>query len=101
VDTTAPTVSNTSPADQAQDVAGNTNVTATFSEDMDSSTINSQSFTLSKSGSPMSGQVAYDANSMTATLNPDADLEAGTTYDVKTTTSAKDLAGNTIAQEKT
>ena len=49
----------------------------------------------------MSGQVAYDANSMTATLNPDADLEAGTTYDVKTTTSAKDLAGNTIAQEKT
>jgi hypothetical protein len=99
-DTLPPTVSSVTPTNGATKVAINTKVTATFSEEMDSSTVTNQSFTLSKSGSPVSAQVTYDPNSLTATLDPDQNLENGTTYDAKITTSTKDLAGNAITQQK-
>ena len=100
VDTTPPTVNNVSPANAAT-ANVTTNVTATFSEAMNASTVSDQNITLSKSGSPVSAQVTYDQNSRTATLDPAGDLQAGATYDVKITTSVKDLAGNALAQEKT
>ena len=100
VDTIAPTVVNVSPANAAT-ANVTTNVTATFSEEMDPSSISAQSFTLSKSGSPASAQVKYDMNSRTATLVPAQSLEPGTTYDAKITTSVTDVAGNELIQEKT
>jgi hypothetical protein len=100
VDTTPPTVTNVSPANAAT-ASVMTNVTATFSEPMNASTVSAQSFTLYKAGSPVSAQVTYDQNSLTATLDPAGDLQAGATYDAKITTSVKDLAGNALAQEKT
>jgi hypothetical protein len=101
VDTTPPTVNNVSPGETATGVAPNTNVTATFSEAMDASTVSDQSFTLSKAGSTVSARVTYDQNSRTATLDPTEDLQAGATYDAKITTSVKDQAGNALAQEMT
>jgi hypothetical protein len=100
VDTTPPTVNNVSPANAAT-ASVMTNVTATFSEAMDVSTVSDQSFTLSKAGSPVSAQVTYDQNSRMATLDPAGDLQAGATYDAKITTSVKDSAGNALIQEKT
>jgi large repetitive protein len=100
VDTTPPTVNNISPANGAT-ANVTTNVTATFSEAMDTSTVSDQSFTLSKAGSPVSAQVTYDQNSRMATLDPAGDLQAGATYDAKITTSVKDSAGNALIQEKT
>ena len=99
VDSIAPTV-NVSPASGATGVSPTTNVTATFSEAMNLTSISDQTFTLSKSGTLVSAQVTYDQNSRTATLNPAADLQAGATYDAKITTSVKDLAGNTLVQEE-
>ncbi len=101
VDTTAPTVGSVSPADGATGVSPTSNVTATFSEAMNASTLSGQSLTLSKDGSSVSAQVSYDQNSRTATLDPAGDLQAGATYDAKITTSVKDSAGNALAQEKT
>lgn len=101
VDITPPTVDSVSPADVATGVSATSNVTATFSEAMNASSISGQTFTLSKAGSPVSAQVTYDQNSRTATLDPAEDLQAGATYDAKITTSLKDLAGNALVQEKT
>ena len=100
VDTTPPTVNNVSPANAAT-ANVTTNVTATFSEAINASTVSDQGFTLSKAGSPVSAQVTYDQNSRTATLDPAGDLQAGATYDAKITTSVKDSAGNALIQEKT
>ncbi|MDD5092366.1 MAG: Ig-like domain-containing protein, partial [Candidatus Wallbacteria bacterium] len=98
-DTTAPAVSSTLPASAATAVAVNANVTATFSEAMDPSTITAAIFTL------LQGTVAVlcDATYVgtIATLNPVADLTAGTIYTATITTGAKDLAGNALAVAKT
>jgi len=45
-DTTAPTVLSVVPADNATSIAVNSNITATFSEAMDASTISAATFTL-------------------------------------------------------
>jgi methionine-rich copper-binding protein CopC len=93
-DTTPPTVVGRSPAPNATGVAISTNVTATFSEPVQSSTI---SFTLTgPGGAGVPAAVTYDGPTQTATLNPNADLAASTSY-TATLSGAKDLAGNTMA----
>lgn len=92
VDNTAPTVTGTSPTNGAIDVAIGSNVSATFSEDMDSSTISASTFTLADGG-PVAGVVTYNAATKTATFNPDSNLSYLTTYTATVTTGAKDLSG--------
>ena len=103
-DTTAPSVISTVPAANATGVAATTNVTATFSEDMDQSTLTTSTFTLTKQGStsPLAATVSYDSSSKKATLDPATDLEANTSYTARVTggsSGAKDLAGNALAQD--
>ena len=111
MDTTAPAVTNVAPVAGATDVAIATNVEATFSEAMDSSTINGAAFTLTKPDGPdadtnpdaVSGTVAYDSTSNKATLTPSANLDYSTTYTATIkggAGGAKDLAGNLLAQDK-
>ena len=103
VDKTAPTVSSTSPANNTSGLVATANVTATFSEDVDPSTLTT-AFTLSKQGSSTSvaANVTYDATKNKATLDPDSTLEASTTYTATIkggSTGVKDLAGNALAQD--
>src|SRR5450759_3871548 len=101
-DTTAPTVSSTVPATGAVGVALNANVTATFSEAMDPSTITTTTFTLKQGTTPVSGAVTYVGTS--ASFNPTSNLTAGTIYTATVTsgiTGVKDLAGNALAATKT
>ncbi|MBD1593003.1 DNRLRE domain-containing protein [Arthrobacter sp. S1_S22] len=103
-DTTAPTVTGTAPADGATGTAVSTNVTATFSEAMNTSTINAATFTLKTGTTAVSAAVTYSGTGNTATLNPGTDLAAGTTYTatVKSgSTGVKDMAGNALASDKT
>ncbi|GKV73696.1 Ig-like domain-containing protein [Pseudarthrobacter sp. NCCP-2145] len=103
-DTTAPVVSGTSPADGATGVAVSTNVTATFSEAMNASTITSSTFTLKTGTTTVTAAVSYNSTGNTATLNPGADLAADTTYTATIkggSTGAKDAAGNALASDKT
>ena len=111
MDTTAPAVTNVAPVAGATAVAIATNVEATFSEAMDSSTINGAAFTLTKPDGPdadtnpdaVSGTVAYDSTSNKATLTPSANLDYSTTYTATIkggAGGAKDLAGNLLAQDK-
>jgi N-acetylglucosamine-6-sulfatase len=109
-DTAAPKVESNVPADGARGVSRSVNVTATFSEDtadmdedMDASTLNSQTFKLFKKGSTtkLAATVSYDAATDTATLDPTNSLQSRVTYKAVVTTGAKDLAGNSLDQNPT
>jgi hypothetical protein len=98
-DTTAPTVSSTIPADTATGVAINQNITATFSEAMDPTTITSTTFTVMQGATPVPGVVTYVGT--VATFNPTSDLTPNTVVTATITTGVTDLAGNALAANKT
>ena len=101
VDATRPTVTITVPADGATSVATNTKITATFSKDMNPSTL-STSFTVANTtlgGTAVAGTVSYSAAARTATFTPStpSTLPINTLYTATITTAATDLAGNALA----
>jgi hypothetical protein len=103
-DTTAPTVTGTSPAAGATGVAVTANVTGTFSEAMDTATVTSNTFTLTTGTTTVPAAVTYNSTDRVATLNPNADLAAGTTYTATIkggTGGVKDAAGNPLASDRT
>lgn len=102
-DTTSPTVLSTIPANGATGVAINSKLTATFSEAMNPATINSTTFTVMQGATPLTGSVAYSANSATAifTFTPAGNLAMNSVYTATVTTGAKDLAGNALAANVT
>jgi len=95
LDTTPPTVTSTFPAPDALAVAPNAVVSVTFSEPLDPVTINAQSLTLTKDGSPVTGTVTYVGT--TALFTPTAHLSAGAIYTAAVAVEIKDLAGNALA----
>ncbi|TLM73892.1 hypothetical protein FDW81_07505 [Pseudarthrobacter sp. NamB4] len=102
-DTTAPTVTGTSPAGGATGVAVSVNVTGSFSEAMNASTITSTTFTLTAGTTTVPAAVTYNSTGSIATLDPSADLAAGTIYTATIkggTSGVKDVAGNALASDK-
>ncbi|MBU1710864.1 MAG: Ig-like domain-containing protein, partial [Proteobacteria bacterium] len=99
-DTTAPTVTLTVPNNTATDVAINTKIIATFSEDMASATITGTTFTLTEPGGTVAGEVTYPAGVKTASFAPTTALDSGIVYTAKITIGATDLAGNPLAVDK-
>ena len=106
-DITAPTVTAISPASGATAVSRTANVTATFSEAMNATTIGTGSFELRDPSSTLvPAAVTYNATSRVATLNPTPTLTAQTTYTVTvrggtTDPRVKDAAGNALATNRT
>lgn len=105
VDTTAPTVTGIAPSNNASNVPVGTAVTATFSEAMDPSTINTTTFTLSRSGTAVAATVNYNASTRVATLQPSSPLAGSTVYTAVvrgggTDPRVKDLAGNALASNR-
>ncbi|KAF3884583.1 MULTISPECIES: DUF4082 domain-containing protein [Nostocales] len=106
-DTVPPTVTSTSPNNNAINVAIGTNVTATFSEAIAPTTINTNTFELRNSANALvSATVTYNEANRTATLIPTTSLAANTTYTATlkggtTDPRIKDLAGNALATSYT
>jgi hypothetical protein len=107
-DTTAPTISAISPANNATGVSRGTNVTATFSEAMDPATINTTTFELrtATTNALVAATVTYDATTRRAILNPNLNLAATTRYTAtvkggSTDPRVKDAAGNALAANRT
>ena len=95
-----PTVVSVAPPNLAAGICPNTLVVATFSEAMNSSTINSTTFTLTAPGpTPVTGTVTYDASSYAATFTPTSALALDTLYTATITTGAQDLAGDGLASD--
>lgn len=91
----APSVVSISPGNASTLVTPDTKVAATFSEAMDAGTLTPSTFTLSSGGAPVTGTVAYDAPSRTATLTPSSALAPSTTYTATVTTGARSSATST------
>ena len=94
-----PTVSSTSPANFATDVAINPSITATFSEAMDPTTITPTTFTVTHGTTPIPGAVTYVDN--VAKFNPTSNLIPNTVVTARITTGVTDLAGNALAANHT
>jgi len=98
-DTQAPTVSSTSPASGARNVAVDGAVSIKFSEAMKAATVSTSTVKLYKSGAEIASSVALSGD--TATLTPAANLAFNAGYQVKVLTGVQDLAGNALAAEYT
>ena len=97
-DATRPRVTLTVPANGALGVATNTQIIATFNEDMDPATISGTTFTLKGPGATsVTGAVTYAAGAKTATFTPTATLPVNALFTATITTGATDLAGNGLA----
>jgi outer membrane beta-barrel protein len=96
-DVTAPTVTFTSPAKGDTAVPLNQKVNVAFSKEMDTTTFTGSTFTLMQGTKPVSGQLTYTDS--TVTFTPANNFDKGKEYTATITTGAKDLAGNTLAND--
>jgi hypothetical protein len=97
-DVTPPTVLSVVPTGGATSIAVTSAITATFSEALNASTVNSATFTLMQGTTSVSGTVSYSG--VTAKFTPAAALANNTVYTVTITTGVKDVAGNSLAAAK-
>ncbi len=98
-DLSVPSVSATNPDDAATGVAMNEKITATFSKGMDADTITSTTFTLLQGTTPVLGTVTYEGT--TAVFSPTNTLDQNASFTASLSTGVKDLAGKTLAANKT
>ncbi|MDP9065136.1 MAG: Ig-like domain-containing protein [Pseudomonadota bacterium] len=99
-DTVRPTVIATVPAASAAGVPTNTKITATFSKDMDATTLTPANFTVTNTtlGTPVAGTVVYSAAARTATFTPTTPpLASNTLFTATINMAATDLEGNGLA----
>ena len=95
---TAPMVISTNPVNNAENVDLNKIITATFSEAMESSTINTTTFTLKYGQTAVEGTVSYTGT--TATFTPTEILLAETIYTATITNEVTNLEDYAIAGNK-
>jgi YVTN family beta-propeller protein len=95
---TVPTVTSTIPENNAKDVSTGATIQATFSDDMNASTINGLTFFVSGG---VTGAVAYSSAGRIATFKPFNPLIKNTTYTVTLTTDVRNIAGNSLASNYT
>jgi hypothetical protein len=94
-DTVAPTVIGRSPASGARNVARASNVTATFSEAV--TEVGGNTFRVTNNrGAVVAATVSYNDVTHTATLDPNANLNANAVYSVTLTSGITDLATNPL-----
>lgn len=100
-DITRPTVTQQVPA-QGAVAATNTQLSATFSEEMTPSSLNTGSFTLKTStdNTPIQGTVGYAVGTRTVTFSPTLPLANNTGFTATVSTAATDLAGNALLAPK-
>ena len=98
-DVTPPTIVGRDPAPNETDVDETTDITVTFNEPMDPTTIIPANFALIIDGpnTPVPFTLTYSG--VTATLNPDSDLTPGTQYAMHVDGAVEDLAGNPLGTD--
>ncbi len=89
-----PTVIFTVPPDGATNVEVDSRISASFTLDMDPSSLTTLTFTLSPS---VAGAVVYDPSTFTATFIPSKNLDFSTTYTVTIGTTVRSTTGQNLA----
>ena len=100
-ETIVPTIVVIYPIDGTKGIPVNSDIVASFSKQMSSSTINDSTFTLKKNGEIIKGEITLTSDGKIAMFNPSSDLEPSTTYTVTITKEVKDVSGNAMATDKT
>lgn len=95
----SPTVSINEPADNATNVALSAIITATFSDTMNPSTINTSTFTVKQGDTNIAGTVSYTGS--TASFVPSVPLKQNTTYTVTISTGIKNTIGEALENNYT
>jgi S-layer protein (TIGR01567 family) len=101
VDSTPPTVENPDYGSHQNNFPVTSSVNAIFSEEMNSSTINSNSFYVKNSSEMINGSVTYDNSTRTATFSPIKNFDYNIQYTVTITTEVKDLIGHNMDSNHT
>ena len=91
-----PVVTARGPQPDATQVALSAVVTATFSKPMNSSTLNSSTFTVQNSGGQVAGSISYDNTTRTVTFTPASLLNANTVYTVTLSGGVQDASGQPL-----
>lgn len=94
---TPPTVTSTDPLNLAVGVTLDKKISATFSKSMNPSTIQTSTYKLMQGTAIVNGFVSYSGT--TAVFSPSSNLAPNTLYTATITTGAKDLAGNSLAND--
>ncbi len=103
VNTTPPTVLATSPAGNSTSEGVVSSISATFSEALDPTTVNTSTMSVTTSaGLPVNGTVSYNTSSHIATFTPSINLPASSTFTASLAGGAtdpriKDTSGNALA----
>ena len=95
-DTTAPTVTSVSPANNSTDIGINQPVSITFSEAIDPATVIDSNFALFNGVNRLSPGISISADERTVTMS--TTLPQNSTITVLATAGVKDLAGNALAE---
>lgn len=93
-DVTPPVVTATSPSGDAAGVPVTSVITATFSEKLAASSIDSTSFTVKKGATFVSGSIVYDEANRRVVFLPSDNLSYTSSYTVTLTINIGDMAGN-------
>jgi Fibronectin type III domain. len=101
LDVTPPRVTATSPANGQTAVSSFATVTATFSEPIDPTTINTTTFIvkITSTGAVVPGTVTYTATTRIAEFKPTSPLPNPALLTATVTTGVKDLAGNKLGAD--
>lgn len=91
-DTSTPAVSSMHPAPGADSVAIDSSLSVIFSEEIDPSSLTTETFLLKSGEAPVAGTVTLQENS--ATFDPLTDLRPGQVYTATLTTGVRDRGGN-------
>ena len=110
-DTTAPTVSSVYPADNQNNVSITENISVTFSEAMNTTSVTTNISNTTCSGSfqlssnnfssciQMSSSPLSSNSYRTFTVDPSNNLSHSTNYKIRVTTGVKDTAGNSLSSQ--
>ncbi len=94
-DISIPSVTSIVPGDKATSIAVNSKISATFSVNMDSTTITTANFTINQGTVKIAGLVTY--TNKIATFTPTANLEPNTIYTATISAVVKDKSGKPMA----
>ncbi|MCK5292689.1 MAG: Ig-like domain-containing protein [Thermoplasmata archaeon] len=97
-DPTPPYIVNTTPYSDEEDVRQDTNVTITFDDNMNETTLTIDNVTVIEevTGNPVSGNLTYDSQLKTLTFDPDDNLLPARTY-IVTISNVLDTDGNLMS----
>lgn len=97
----APTVISTLPGHAARSVGLDSSVSATFSTEMEPSTLRVTSFTLVQGSTPVAGAVTYDSETHTANFVPADELRIDRMYTATLTTEVTDTENRALEADYT